>query len=241
MLDIASMAPDEVVERFADHLLQSSPRRQGPVTVAFMNMRNFVAARQSPAAVSAYSAMDEIYPDGVGLQIGRHLARLAPFPRVSGTDTVPLLLARLPGQIRVFLLGGNDELSAAAASRFSQLFPHSSLAGAHPGFVTAADDDRIVAAITDSKANLLLLGMGSPLQEQWLARNRHRLPVRLAICVGGLFHYWAGDLHRAPEPVRAVGLEWLWILAQQPFKWRVYCIDAASFGLAMRRFKRRGF
>ena len=81
--------------------------------------------------------------------------------------------------------------------------------------------------------------MGSPLQEQWLARNRHRLPARLAICVGGLFHYWAGDLQRAPRTMRELGLEWLWILAQQPFKWRVYSLDAACFSLAMMRLKRR--
>jgi exopolysaccharide biosynthesis WecB/TagA/CpsF family protein len=152
---------------------------------------------------------------------------------------VPLLLSRLPAGTRVFLLGGDARVSATAASRFAQLFPHASLVGVHQGYFTAADDDRVVAAIAGSRADILLVGMGSPLQEQWLARNRLRLRARLAICVGGLFHYWAGDIGRAPHALRSVGLEWLWILAQQPFKWRVYLLDAASFGLAMMRLKRR--
>ena len=80
--------------------------------------------------------------------------------------------------------------------------------------------------------------MGSPLQEQWLLRHRSRLRGKLVICVGGLFHYWARDLRRAPTTLRDLGLEWLWILVQQPFKWRVYTVDAARFGTVLMHRKR---
>jgi N-acetylglucosaminyldiphosphoundecaprenol N-acetyl-beta-D-mannosaminyltransferase len=237
-LSLVSLSPAEAAEKMAA-VFQAPPPHQGPVTVAFMNMRNFVAARDDPAAIWAFASMDQIYPDGMGLQIARHLAGLPWFPRVSGTDTVPLLLRRLPVGTRIFLLGGQSQVVTAAASRFSRLFPQTSVVGFHQGFFPPADDDEVVAAIAASGADLLLVGMGSPLQEQWLARNRDRLPTRLAICVGGLFHYWAGDLHRAPLPLRSLGLEWLWILAQQPSKWRVYSLDAACFSLAVIRLKRR--
>jgi exopolysaccharide biosynthesis WecB/TagA/CpsF family protein len=234
---LIDLTPGQVAERLAQ-LLERPPPVGGPVTVAFMNMRNFVAARRKPGATDAFSAMDQIYPDGVGLQIARQLLGLPRFARVSGTDTVPLLLDRLPVGSRVFLLGGNRAVSAAAQAHFPQLFPRAILAGAHHGFFAKAEEAGVIAAIGHARPDVLLVGMGSPLQERWLARNRHRLPAKLAICVGGLVDYWAEELRRAPPTLREIGLEWLWILAQQPFKWRVYSVDAVAFAAALLHLKR---
>lgn len=234
---LIDLPPAQVAERLAQ-LVESPPAPGGPVTVAFMNMRNFVAVRRKPGATDAFSAMDQIYPDGVGLQIARQLLGLPRFARVSGTDTVPLLLDRLPLGSRVFLLGGNCAVSAAAQAHFPQIFPKAVLAGAHHGFFAEAEEARVLAAIAQARPDVLLVGMGSPLQERWLARNRHRLPAKLAICVGGLFYYWAEELRRAPLTLREIGLEWLWILAQQPFKWRVYSFDAVAFAAALMHLKR---
>lgn len=236
-VNLIDSTPVQVADNLA-LLLDKPALAEGPVTVAFLNMRNYVAIRRDPAAVSAFAAMDQLYPDGVGLQIARRVAGLGRFSRVSGTDTVPLLLARLRPGTRVFLLGGSRAISAAAATRFPQLFPSLILAGVHHGFFAHAEEDRLAAAIGATDADVVLVGMGAPLQEIWLKRNRHLLRSRLAICVGGLFHYWADDLRRAPAGIRRIGLEWSWILAQQPRKWRVYSLDAAYFGASMMRIKR---
>ena len=236
-IDLIDLPPQEVAGRLAA-LLQAPPAESGPVTLAFLNMRYFVASRRDPDAVQAFAAMDQVYPDGVGLQIARRLLGLRRYPRVSGTDTVPMLLERLTPLTRVYLLGGTPAISAAAQAGIARLFPLVTIVGAHHGFFQEAQDDSVVAAIAAAGPDLLLVGMGCPLQERWLARNRHRLPARLAICVGGLFHYWADDLRRAPRSMRDIGLEWLWILVQQPYKWRVFSIDAAYFGAALMRLKR---
>jgi exopolysaccharide biosynthesis WecB/TagA/CpsF family protein len=236
---LIDLCGEQVAERLAWQLAHAAVRST-PVTVAFMNMRNFVAVQDSPAALTAFAAMDQVYADGVGLQIGRRLASLPRFGRVSGTDTVPLLLQRMAAGTRVYLLGGSDDVSSSAATRFPDLFPRAVLAGAHHGFFDASDDHRVLAGIAAAAPDVVLVGMGSPRQEQWLLRHRRRLPGRLAICVGGLFHYWARDLHRAPASLQDLGLEWLWILAQQPFKWRVYTVDAARFGAVLMHRKRLG-
>jgi N-acetylglucosaminyldiphosphoundecaprenol N-acetyl-beta-D-mannosaminyltransferase len=71
--------------------------------------------------------------------------------------------------------------------------------------------------------------MGNPLQELFLFRNRNALRVPLCIGVGGIFHQWAGDLARAPDWVRAWGMEWVQILVQQPEKWRRYLLGNPAF------------
>jgi N-acetylglucosaminyldiphosphoundecaprenol N-acetyl-beta-D-mannosaminyltransferase len=229
---LIDLAPPQVAARLAQ-LLRGGSAGEGPVTVAFMNMRNFVAVQGCPAALAAFAAVDQVYADGVGLQLGRRLAGLPRFGRVSGTDTVPLLLREVPEGTRVFLLGGSRQLSEAAASHFTALFPAAVLAGAHHGYFPREDEEQVLARIDAASPDILLVGMGSPLQEQWLLRHRSRLRCRLAICVGGLFHYWSQDLRRAPRTLQEIGLEWVWILAQQPFKWPVYTIDAARFGAVL--------
>ena len=236
LIDLRS---EQVAERLARQLTDGAARNT-PTTVAFMNMRNFVAVQNSPAALTAFAAIDQVYADGVGLQIGRSLAGLPRFGRVSGTDTVPLLLQRMAQGTRVYLLGGSEVVSSSAAARLADMFPRAVLAGSRNGFFSPRDSDRVLADIAAAAPDILLIGMGSPLQEQWLLRHRSRLPGKLAICVGGLFHYWARDLDRAPATLQDLGLEWLWILAQQPFKWRVYTVDAARFGAVLMHRKRLG-
>jgi N-acetylglucosaminyldiphosphoundecaprenol N-acetyl-beta-D-mannosaminyltransferase len=233
---VLDLPAPEAARRLAARL--AAPATTRLATVAFLNMRNYVALRRHPDAVAAYHDMDEVYPDGVGLQLARRVLGLARFPRVAGTDLVPMLMKQVRPGTRVYLLGATPAVSGAAAVGFRRRFPTLTLAGAHHGYFAQAQDDAVVADIARAEPEVLLVGMGSPLQERWVARNRHRLPGRLAVCVGGLFHYWAEDLHRAPRSLRALGLEWLWIVLQQPYKWRVYSIDAARFGAAVLQLKR---
>jgi N-acetylglucosaminyldiphosphoundecaprenol N-acetyl-beta-D-mannosaminyltransferase len=196
-------------------------------TVAFLNMPNFVTACRQGTAELLFHDFDFVFGDGVGLQIVKRLARLPRSSRVSGTDLVPALLSdtRCRG-LRVFLLGGPPQLIAQTAERFSTMFPAHRLVGSHHGYLSAEETLRVIELIEVSRPDLLLIGMGTPIQELWLREHRDRLRVGMTICVGGLFHYWHGSLRRAPRALQRVGLEWTWILAQQPAKWRRYLFGA---------------
>ncbi len=207
-----------------------------PVTVAFLNMRNYVQAIRSELLVTAYCAMTFVFADGIGLQAGRKILRLPAFPRISGTDAIPALLHEIASDgCRVFLLGGTPEVSVQAAAKLPSLYPGINVVGNHDGYFRASRDRELLALVNASRPDLLLVGMGTPTQELWLYRNHFALKVRLAICVGGLFHYWSNDLIRSPRLVTKLGLEWLWILSQQPFKWRVYTLDALRYLLRIFR------
>jgi N-acetylglucosaminyldiphosphoundecaprenol N-acetyl-beta-D-mannosaminyltransferase len=67
---------------------------------------------------------------------------------------------------------------------------------------------------------LLLVAYGHPEQELWIARNRHRLGVPVAIGVGGSLDFVAGRVRRAPRWLREAHLEWLWRLAMEPWRAR---------------------
>jgi len=79
-------------------------------------------------------------------------------------------------------------------------------------------------AVINFKPDLLFVSTGAPWQEKYIY---HCLPqissVRLAAGVGGAFDFFTGSIKRAPKVFRVIGLEWLWRLAKQPWRWkRIY-------------------
>jgi N-acetylglucosaminyldiphosphoundecaprenol N-acetyl-beta-D-mannosaminyltransferase len=67
--------------------------------------------------------------------------------------------------------------------------------------------------------DILFVAFGAPKQEFWINENLEKLPVKVAVGVGGAFDYISGKIPRAPKFVRSIGLEWLFRLVVQP--WRI--------------------
>ena len=138
---------------------------------------------------------------------------------VAGVDLVEPIAAMCARRgFRLFLLGARpgvaDELAA-------------SLGAAHPGLAVAAHaggpdpshDAETLGLIREHRADALLVAYGAPAQELWIDRLRDRLPVAVAMGVGGAFDYLTGRVPRAPTWMRRAGVEWLHRLVRQP--WRV--------------------
>jgi N-acetylglucosaminyldiphosphoundecaprenol N-acetyl-beta-D-mannosaminyltransferase len=140
--------------------------------------------------------------------------------RVAGSDLVPRLAAAAAGAgARIFFLGGEDGNAAIAAERLAALYPGLVVAGVHePARATLddMDDDDILRRLEESGADILLVALGHPKQDKWIARNRNRLPVSVAIGVGCTFDLIAGRRSRAPRWMRRTGLEWLFRLVHEP-------------------------
>ena len=115
------------------------------------------------------------------------------------------------------LLGARDGIAAAAAASMTARTPGLVVSGTHHGYIAEPQAEaRIIDTINASGAGIVLVAMGVPAQELWIARNRHRLTAPVVIGVGGLFDYYSGRIARAPLPLRKAGLEWAWRLAQEP-------------------------
>ena len=168
--------------------------------------------------------------DGTGVRWAARWERRPLSHNHVGTDLVPRLChAGRHWDMRVFFLGGQPGVAAAAAGALASSFPGLVVAGHHHGYVTPQDDESLCRSINAARPHLLLVAMGNPLQEVWIDRNLHRLERGVAIGVGGLFDHLAGRLRRAPRWVRAWGCEWMQILLQQPHKWRRYLLGNPLF------------
>lgn len=172
-----------------------------------------------------------VFGDGAGIRIAGRINGHRLRDNVNGTDMFPLLCARAAENNRsLFLLGAQPGVPDEAARRMAASCPGLRIAGVHHGFFNEAETDSILAAINASRADVLLVALGVPRQEQWIAAYRGRIEAPVAIAVGGLFDYYGGRIPRAPLLLRRASLEWAWRLAMEPRRmWRRYLIGNLTF------------
>lgn len=133
---------------------------------------------------------------------------------------------------RVYFLGGAEDVAAKAADRIRTEWPGVDLR-THHGFFDMAEGSRENAAIVEEiqtfAPHILLVGMGMPRQEIWIARNYERLPDCVMFSVGGAFDYEAGVQKPCPRWMGRMGVEWLFRLAGNPRRlFNRYCVEPWS-------------
>ena len=200
-------------EEAADRLMKAG--NGGYIVTA--NTEILLAARKDRGYLEAVGSADLVAADGIGvLYAGRILRRHLP-ERVTGSDLTPRLLKRLAARSgSVFLYGAKPGVAERAAEMLQRTYPGLVIAGTENGYIK--DETLLWKRLREMKPDLLLLGLGFPRQEKWMAANRERTDA-LMIGVGGLIDVFAGDVKRAPEIWCRLGLEWLYRLIRQP--WRI--------------------
>jgi len=160
----------------------------------------------------------------------------------NGTDLFPVLCEYWQKNgARLYLLGGREGVAAAVAERLAVEYPGLALVGHHHGYFSESETPALLDEIREAKPDVLVVAMGVPLQDVWLAEHEEALSVPLAIGVGGLFDFYSGRIARAPLWLRELGLEWTWRLAMEPARmWRRYLVGNVTFLLRVvkQRLKR---
>ena len=212
--DILGVAFDALTlteaEERADALLRA--RKGGYIVTA--NPEIVLHSREDAAYAAAVNGADLVLADGVGdLYAARILG--TPLPeRVAGSDITPRLLSRLAKRgSSVFLYGARPGVAERAGEALQSAYPGLRIAGTENGYIS--DETALFVSLEREQPDLLLLGLGAPRQELWMAKNRQRTNA-VMIGVGGLLDVFAGDIPRAPESWQKLGLEWLYRLLREP-------------------------
>jgi N-acetylglucosaminyldiphosphoundecaprenol N-acetyl-beta-D-mannosaminyltransferase len=192
-----------------------------PHQIVTVNTEMVVAAYQDGAFRQMLNTADLNVADSVGLMLAARLLGRPLRQRVTGSDGIWILAAHCARSgYRPFLLGAAPGVAETVSQRLRAANPGLSVAGTHAGSPRLEDQDRVVAAVRAASPDLLLVAYGVPAEEKWIARNRDCLGVPVMIGVGGAFDFAAGVTKRAPAWMRRTGLEWLYRLAREPWRWR---------------------
>jgi N-acetylglucosaminyldiphosphoundecaprenol N-acetyl-beta-D-mannosaminyltransferase len=156
------------------------------------------------------------------------LAGLSIPQRMTGADWIHDLCRRAVREgMSLYFLGGAPGSSADAARLLRVRYPGLRVAGTRHGYSAGTE---AVEAINRAEPDILLVGMGTPTQEKWIAEHQDALNVPVIWAVGALFDFVNGRIARGPHWMTEHGLEWLCRLATEPGKlWRRYLIGNPLF------------
>ena len=230
---VAVLDRDQALTSMADAIA-----RRRHIKLAFCNA-NLVNLAANDAPLRRDLAQFLILADGIGVDIASRLLHGAAFPaNLNGTDFTPALLAASGRPLRVSLLGGRPGVAGRAAARLAQDFPLHRFQVLGHGFFSPEDEAGLLARLAADAPDLLLVALGNPLQERWIAGKLGPQHCTVAAGVGALLDFLAGEVARAPEPVRRLRVEWLYRLWLEPNRlWRRYVLGNPVFLLRVLRLR----
>jgi N-acetylglucosaminyldiphosphoundecaprenol N-acetyl-beta-D-mannosaminyltransferase len=186
-----------------------------------------------------------VFCDGAGVMLAARILGGRIPERITYADWIWQLadLASARG-LSLYFLGSRPGVAREAARRLKERYPGLKIVGVHHGYFDhgagSAENERVVGEINASAPDILVVGLGMPLQERWLMENRQRLDVRVALTGGAVFDYASGRLRRGLRLLRENGFEWLARLLLEPRRlWRRYLIGNPLFLLRVLRQRLR--
>jgi N-acetylglucosaminyldiphosphoundecaprenol N-acetyl-beta-D-mannosaminyltransferase len=194
-------------------------RERGYVCAAAVHV--VMVARHDPETRAALRGASLVVPDGRPLVWALNLLGAGLRDRVYGPELTVRYCRRAAARgHRVWLYGGATPAALAQLERtLCERFPGIEVAGGwsppHRA-LTPAEERELAARIAADRADVVLVGVGAPKQEQWMARMRPLLDAPVLVGVGAAFDFIAGRKRQAPAWMQRGGLEWLFRLSQDP-------------------------
>lgn len=213
--------PVHLLNRYTDWLL-NQVRQQHGVHVVTLNAEMAMQAEQNDGLASVIRKAELVIPDGAGVVLYLKL-RGRQVRRCPGIELAESLLERLPSlqpSCSVFFYGASPGMSQAAADEWQRRVPNLTIAGAQHGYLRPDEQVELEQTLQQLQPEVILVGLGVPRQELWIAEHRYLCPNSLWVGVGGSFDIWAGKKTRAPSWLRNNNLEWVYRLYQEPWRWR---------------------
>jgi exopolysaccharide biosynthesis WecB/TagA/CpsF family protein len=203
---------------------------QGLTHIAFLNANN-ANVMMRDLEYRQVLARCLVLPDGIGVDIAAKFLHGGRFTaNLNGTDFVPAALSFITKPLMVGLLGASSEVLHDAATNFRKHTPWHEFVEISDGYFDRADPSFILKRIEAARIDLLLVAMGTPLQEKWVDRYLTADHAHVVISVGALLDFVSGHVKRAPHWVRQLRSEWLFRLWLEPSRlWRRYVLGIPVF------------
>jgi len=176
-----------------------------------LNLTKYVMAKSDPKLKGVINAADLVIADGAPISYLSRRAGIEGVSRITGIELAERILSRSGKKDwKVFMLGASPENVELAVENVRRSMNYPAIVGFHHGYFKDDEAGGIVDTVNSIGAQVLLLGMGLPQKEYFIADHLDRLNVNFCLPVGGTFDIWAGKKTRSPRIFQALGMEWLY-------------------------------
>ncbi len=204
-----------------DHLIPTG------AFVASLNLENLVLAYENPEFKRIISSAELVLADGEAVVLAYNYLlnkknslesvspnlrgfKLKKIHKVAGIDLAFKLFEKAN---KVAVLGSSKEIIASLQEKYPE-----KIVFAHHGYFSLGESEDIARQIANSQAEILLVGMGAPRQEQFIYDYKKYFSQTISLAVGGALNVLAGAHSRAPSWMIKCKLEWLFRILQEPFR-----------------------
>jgi N-acetylglucosaminyldiphosphoundecaprenol N-acetyl-beta-D-mannosaminyltransferase len=195
------------------------------IHIVSINPENVVIASEDKNFEHVLNEAEIHIFDGIGILLGGSVMGFKLQDRLTGVDMMDEVIKTLSnGPTRVLLLGGKQNLAEKLSDCYQEKYPRMKFLGLQ-GFkniqqLKNEENEAIFSIVSDFMPQIIFAAYGSPWQEKWFYENRAQLQGIICMGVGGGFDFLSGEVKRAPVFMRKLGLEWLFRLVTQPWRWR---------------------
>jgi N-acetylglucosaminyldiphosphoundecaprenol N-acetyl-beta-D-mannosaminyltransferase len=213
-IDVCSDTYDELAVK----LLQDIDEGRKSFIVA-INPEKIMKAQEDRELKSLLNQATYQIPDGIGVILASKLKKGRIRERVTGIDMMLKLCKEATNNgKRIFLYGAKPGIADEAKAKLEEMFPGILIVGTLNGY--EKNEEVIERTINDSGAEIVFVALGSPAQENWIIAHKEKLNPSVYQGVGGSFDVISGRLNRAPAVFQKFGLEWLYRLLKEPWRWK---------------------
>ncbi|RCW43809.1 MULTISPECIES: WecB/TagA/CpsF family glycosyltransferase [unclassified Halanaerobium] len=207
----------EAVEKVEILLKKDAGPAEKPAYIVTPNSEMIVMSVDDKELTSILNSAYLSTPDGAGVVLAAKIMGTPLIERVAGFDLLSRLIEEFAEkEYSFYFLGSRPGVVDKAVVKLKRDYPQLNIAGYHHGYLDRELQEKVISEINKKNVDLLLVGMGVPLQERFIGKNIENLNVGAAMTVGGSFDVIAGEVNRAPLWMQKVGLEWFYRLLQEP-------------------------
>jgi N-acetylglucosaminyldiphosphoundecaprenol N-acetyl-beta-D-mannosaminyltransferase len=210
-------------------------RERKRALVLNVNVHALNLSVERPSFADILRKAEVVFCDGAGVRMAAFLKGCRLPPRITYADWMwSLAEFSCRHELSIYFLGGRPGVAERARRVLCGAYPGLKIVGVEHGFFdkSANSDENaaIIRKVNKANADILIVGFGMPVQEEWLAANWPGLRVRVALTGGAAFDYISGTLRRPPRWMQLVGLEWLGRMLIEPRRlWRRYVVGNPLF------------
>jgi N-acetylglucosaminyldiphosphoundecaprenol N-acetyl-beta-D-mannosaminyltransferase len=216
---------DELID-----LINLKIKKNEKLTIGYINVYICNYVRKHSGFQDLQNSFSYVHPDGIGIYLASRFlyGKKGLSERITGTDLYIKLFKENPG-LKYFILGGFENCSERITEN-AALYSESTAFKITGNIYKPGDNFQDVETINKSGADVLLVALGTPYQEEWISENKDKINIPIVIAIGSGLYFLSGTIKRAPEWMRNIGLEWFYRLFQEPKRlWRRYIIGIPIF------------
>jgi len=208
-------------------IISESVENKIKVKISYANAHTLVKICSDIELKKLIDKFDVIHPDGIGVFLASKFlyGKTGLKEKLIGSDFYYSLSKKGIEKNWKFYFFGHD---IATLNKIKTNYPDLNIAGFNEGY--HYQTEKVISGINNSKPDILIVGLGFPLQEQWISDNLSKINSNVILAVGGGIKIFSGTKVRGPATFQKLGLEWLMRLLYEPGRlWKRYLLGIPIF------------